>query len=572
MRAAKTGWAKGIFGVLAAVFALSIIGVGTAQAAPGPATYQVDGVVGADGSLQINETLTFADGAEPFTQQIALTKPTVDYTYYRYEISDVNVTSGGGVVAFSQKHDDDFLTIDVSGAAAAGSQPITISYTVRGAATHGGVAEGNNALTHISWPVLQGLSVDVSQAAGVVKVPGLVTAVYCESGDLAGLMPCTLWQTGTYEKPQPYFEAHDLAAGQAVVFSFDAPSAVVAVNQVIEEHWTLDRAFSTGPVQLLVALGVLIVGMGLLYLLHRFTGRDIDTKAPPTIIGSFVPIAKGESAFEVQGDLRPGLVGTVSDERVDPVDVAATLVDLAVRGHLKIIELSSPNPHVPLDWTFERLAGHDALLPYEKTLLDAIAPVDGPAVRVSEIGRPVEAAIPVVQDQLYNEVVSRGWFSRRPDVTRDRWQILGWVFLVAMVAVLVVLVAFTNFGILGLVLVALGVVLVNLASRMPRKTATGVSLISGLHLLAAELHNHPLTEVPKADAYQQISRVLPYAVVLGARERWVAALVAADDDPGVPDPDDLGWYQGGADWYLHDLPAAFDAFIANVEGRLYARS
>ena len=39
------------------------------------------------------------------------------------------------------------------------------------------------------------------------------------------------------------------------------------------------------------------------------------------------------------GDIRPGHVGTVADERVDPIDVTATLVDLAVRGHLLITEL-----------------------------------------------------------------------------------------------------------------------------------------------------------------------------------------------------------------------------------------
>ena len=56
-------------------------------------------------------------------------------------------------------------------------------------------------------------------------------------------------------------------------------------------------------------------------------------------MAEFVPIGSGESEFRVLGEIRPGHVGTVADERVDPIDVTATLVDLAVHGHLRITEL-----------------------------------------------------------------------------------------------------------------------------------------------------------------------------------------------------------------------------------------
>jgi hypothetical protein len=323
---------------------------------------------------------------------------------------------------------------------------------------------------------------------------------------------------------------------------------------------------------LLTALIVLLIGGAALYALHRFRGRDVGSSGPATLVASFVPVGAGESEFQVKADLRPGLVGTVADERVDPVDVAATLVDLAIRGHLRIIELTPTGPHAPLDWTFERLDGPDDLLDYEKTLLDAIAPIDGPAALVSKIGAPIEAVVPKAQDQLYTEVVRRGWFSRRPDVVRDRWQVLAWVVLGAAFLGLVALVAFTGFGILGLVLVGLAVVFIALSQEMPKRTASGVSLLNGLRVLSVELANQPLGEIPKARAYEEISQVLPYAVVLGGRERWLQALVDADNDPDVPDPDDLPWYRAEGDWHLADLPGAFDSFLTNVEGRLFGRS
>ena len=46
----------------------------------------------------------------------------------------------------------------------------------------------------------------------------------------------------------------------------------------------------------------------------------------PTVAVQFTPPA----------GVQPGMVGTILDEEVNLVDVTATLVDLAVRGHLRI--------------------------------------------------------------------------------------------------------------------------------------------------------------------------------------------------------------------------------------------
>ena len=82
--------------------------------------------------------------------------------------------------------------------------------------------------------------------------------------------------------------------------------------------------------------------------------------------------------------VRPGQVGTLVDERVDPVDVTATLLDLAVRGHLRIEELPKSSKYAEGEWTFTRRSGADELRPYERTLLDAVAPEGGGAVAVQQ--------------------------------------------------------------------------------------------------------------------------------------------------------------------------------------------
>ena len=67
-----------------------------------------------------------------------------------------------------------------------------------------------------------------------------------------------------------------------------------------------------------------------------------------------------------------------------------------------------------------------------------------------------------IRDRLYDEVVARGWFSSRPDATRNRWAMIGWIGLAAAVVLLILLAAFTRFGLTGLALIvlALGVLFV----------------------------------------------------------------------------------------------------------------
>ena len=69
---------------------------------------------------------------------------------------------------------------------------------------------------------------------------------------------------------------------------------------------------------------------------------------------------------------------------------------------------------------------------------------------------------------------------------------------------------------------------------------------------------------------EQISRLLPYAVVLGGKDRWIHALVKADPDPN-PDPTELDWYHAPDDWHLQQLPQCLDALIASLQGHLFGR-
>ena len=83
--------------------------------------------------------------------------------------------------------------------------------------------------------------------------------------------------------------------------------------------------------------------------------------------------------------MRPGQVGTLVDFKANPLDVTATIVDLAVRGYLKIEELSEGGLLRKGDWKLTRMKEDDAeLMPYEQKLLDGLFR-DDPEVQLSDL-------------------------------------------------------------------------------------------------------------------------------------------------------------------------------------------
>ena len=560
-------WATG-FRRLAVVLVLAV-GVlaclaPSARAADAVASYVVKATINADGTLAVKAALTFNGAAPDQVEQVfgTLTR-TADRMEYHYTLTDVTASTGGKDLGATVNAGPASTTVTIPTGGA--STAIELSYTVHGAA----MATANDTTT-VTWAFLQGLNLPVTTFDAVVAVPGLPTLIDCAAGDPASPGACTFYSGATHENFNPTFHHESAGAGQVVIGTVRFPSGVVAVNQDLRETWSLDRAFSAAPLPLGSALGLLVLGGLALWAAHRRIGRDATVGGDPVLVAEFAPVGLGQAEFRVLDSVRPGEVGTLVDERVDPIDVTATLLDLAVRGHLLITELPRPSGHAASDWTFARRTGTDALLDYEHTLLDAVAPVQGDPVQVSNLAGSVGAVIGDVQSQLYDEVVTRGWFVRRPDSTRNQWALIGWIGLGVAVVATILLAAFTHFGLVGLALIALALGVVFVGQEMPARTATGTGVLTGLDVLRGNLLTQPVDTLPTGQGYQQMSSLLPYAVVLGGKERWLRAMADSDDDD-LPDSTDLDWYHGPDNWHLADLPASLANFVTTVQGTLFSR-
>jgi hypothetical protein len=533
----------------------------TAHAEGTASNVSVVGNLGKDGILKVTETIAF-EGSAPaeVTQRFETLQNLIGDRQYKTTVSDVTATAGGTAVTPRVSTDGRYTTVTV---ATNGASSLEIAYTVDGAVVN--VPDG----TALQYRVLQGLSVTVRSFDAKVLIPGTFTYVRCTAGSPNSTTPCVSAAAGTEDAQTPTFTDGPRGEGEVVAVDIGFPAGQVAATEQVEYRWTVGRAFSPDPLPLGIAIGLLVLGGVALFLAHRRRGADAAFTGEPARVGEFIPVGPGQSEFRVVGDVRPGHVGTVADERVDPIDVTATLVDLAVRGHLIITELPRASAFSRADWTLTRTGDGSGLRPFEQRLLDGLAP-DGQPVRVSEIGSRVQAAIGGVQDALYDEVVANGWYARRPDVVRNRGTQLAFGVLIGAVVVTALLAAFTTFGLVGLALIILGLGLVLVAQELPARTAKGVALLQGLGALRSDLVNHPTDQMPPGRAVGELSEVLPYAIVLGGSERWLDALVATDDDD-APDSEDLPWYHGPDDWHLRDLPDSLRNFTTTVSGTLFTR-
>jgi hypothetical protein len=526
-------------------------------------SYTVEATVNNDGSIDVKASISL-NTPNPVVQAFATKQEITDRRDYVYTITDIKVSeSGMGEISpelAPVTTNGDSISVTLPGIVQTTRE---LSYRVVGAATKAGPD------TVISWDFLQGLNMPVEVFDATVHAEPQFSMIDCAAGDPSAPGACTYYGGGTHTDPIPVFHSEGVAAGDIVRVILRFPDGSIAVNQQIRSHWTFDRAFSIAPLQLLSALGVLLLGGVALWLVHRRFGRDVAA-APVVRVAEFFPVGEGKAEFRVLDQIHPGLVGTVLDERVDPIDITATLLDLAVRGHLLITELPRESLYQPFDWTLSRIDSTDELADYEKTLLDALTTESGEAVRVSALPDQVRPVIGAVQSQLYDEVVARGWFARRPDSTRNTWSRIGWASIGLAMLLTIVLAIWTSFGMVGLSLLALAFGLNFVAQEMPARTASGVGVWRGLQLLAATLDTQPSDSLPDGTQMEQISAILPYTVVLGSQDRWLNALTALDLDEDE-DSEDIYWYHAPSGWHMRHLPTSLHTFITTTQGTLFTR-
>lgn len=304
------------------------------------------------------------------------------------------------------------------------------------------------------------------------------------------------------------------------------------VEPILQDRWAAERAFSVNPATGALA-GVVMVGGGAMVIRRaRSAGRDEQFLGltPGLMPAGEQPVAVGarrREAVAVQfappAGFHAGQLGTLVDEKADPHDVTATIIDLAVRQYLRIVRLAGPDGGADDgDWRLDRSDKPTGdLLPFEALLLDEIF-ASQPSVVLSDLKTTFATSMTRVQDALYADVTDRGWFRTNPKHARNAWAGAGVGLLLLGIAVTAGLAIWTRWALVGLPVVLLGILVLTMTGMAPARTAAGTAVLAQAKGFRLYLETAEANQLRFEEGEDLFSRYLPYAVAFGLTERWAA--------------------------------------------------
>ncbi|MDP3970344.1 MAG: DUF2207 domain-containing protein [bacterium] len=351
----------------------------------------------------------------------------------------------------------------------------------------------------------------------------------------------TLRQVGAVTQEQVYVPStlyvdEDIVAGEynlevskfgydPITINFQTP---VSGNVVV--HLDLRMQWWYG---LLILCFMLIIGMYflspiilfiILFLRWHRHGRDPFGKK--VIIPQYEPFK----------DITPGVMGTLLDEKADLEDITSTLIDLAVRGYIKIHEEGKKKYRFTL---LKKAYKEDKQLKeYERKFLEAIFSGDKTDVSLASLKYKFSKEIPALRKSIYKETVDAGLFEKDPDKVRKNYRIIGTVLLI---------IGFSSGFIyfIGLPIIVYGLIFFIFSKAMPKRTQTGVEAVEwskGFKMYLYHAERYRLERM----TIEFFERMLPYAMVFGVEKEWAKQFAEM--------------YTAAPDWYASNNFSAGQTF------------
>ncbi len=543
--------------------------------------YDVHITVEDNGSILVRETIDYDFGTSdrhgifrhiPVRTRYDDVKPGYDRVY-PLEVLSVTGSSGTPVDNETESGGDDIeLKIGDPDKTITGEHTYVITYRVKGVlnafpgtpGTPGAPGTpGTPGHVELFWNAVgAGWPVPVDGPRVRVEAPGTISRVGCFAGPERSTTPCS---QASVDGSTATFGHGRLAPYEAFTIVVALPpDAVPPPVPILDQRWSLARAFSLTPLTVTGSLALLAVVVAWFAALVWRTGRDRRW------VGSETDVAFGNVGGEEQpvplfehhrppvefvppDGVRPGQVGTLIDEVANPLDVTATIIDLAVRGYLRIEEVPGEGWRAKPDWELVELKPAEGLLPYEAQLLGALFR-DGSPVRLSGLRQQFSARLHKVEDALYDDVVGQGWFASRPDRIRHRWTAIGAAVAVAGGVLVAVTAAWTERALLPLPLLVVGLLLIAGARLMPRRTAKGTGTLRRVLGFRRLIEESEAERARFAEQQHLFSEYLPYAVVFGCTDKWAKAFAGLDGSLPV------------AGWYVSPHPFTYGAFSHSIDG------
>jgi uncharacterized membrane protein len=263
--------------------------------------------------------------------------------------------------------------------------------------------------------------------------------------------------------------------------------------------------------------------------------------------------------------LRPAQMGVIQDERADTTDVTATIIDLAVRGYIRIEELPKKRWFGSKDWKLHRLdKPTKELLPYESLLLSSLFQGSAKQVQISKLKAKFAERLNRVQDRMYDDAMERNWFGAKPRTVQTIWIGVGAAVIVVGAGATYLSGMYLGRILIGIPIILAGVALMLFSRHMSRRTAEGSEVrrrVEGFKLFidTAEKHKQEFNERENIFA-----EYLPYAIVFGCVDKWAKAFQGIEKLEANARNSVGAWYVGASMFNARAFGRDMRGFSSNV--------
>jgi len=270
--------------------------------------------------------------------------------------------------------------------------------------------------------------------------------------------------------------------------------------------------------------------------------------------------------YEPPAELSPAEVGTLVDNFPDMPDLTATLVDLAVRGHVEIEEQETTG-FLGLwsgrDYLFRRRAPErvSPLRPHEQELLEDFFGGAG-ETRLSALENRFYRHIPGIRDRIFEGLMAHRYYDHRPDHVKRLYLIAA--AAIAGAALFAAPWLSDRFGIAALTFTIAGflgaAVIAGFGWFMPARTVAGARALEevlGFQEFLDRVESDRFERVPQTP--ETFEKYLPYAMALGVEQNWAKAFEGIYREPPK-------WYRGS------NLDGFRSGRLAADLGRMSARA
>jgi len=277
-----------------------------------------------------------------------------------------------------------------------------------------------------------------------------------------------------------------------------------------------DRAVETATSNWPLAIPIPVF----LLVFWRWWGRGRDPRRRPIAV-----------QYEPPAGVSPAEAGTLLDNSADMRDITATLVDLAVRGYLRIEEQQNPKLFGLFgggtSYTLHRLKPADGLAPHERAVFDGIFLTHGDHVRLDELKDEFYRQLSPIRDAIFTQLTGSGFYQNRPDKVKQTWIGCGIGFAVLIgvggsfiaAAFLLTPVSFVIAAVVS------GLILLIFAQIMPARTEAGTRALEqvlGFEEFLRRVETEHLKRVIIGHP-ELFDKYLPYAMAFGVEQQFARA-------------------------------------------------